>query len=352
MDSMERLEILKEVGEEIVTEQELKELLETKSKIMAYDGFEPSGLAHVPFGLLRALNVQKMLKAKIDFTLFLADYHAFANNKLSGDLESIKKCSDYFIEVWKAAGLDTKKIKIVYASDIIKAPEYFDMLLKISKQLTLQRVLRAVTIMGRSEKDSLTSAQLLYPAMQVTDIFQLNVDICQLGMDQRRANMLAREIAEKINRKKPVAVHHHMLLGLQGITGKEITQNKMSKSNPKSAILVHDSEDEIKKKINSAFCEAKNIENNPLLDYSKHLIFEKFSSFEINRPAKFGGNESFSSYADLEKSFAEGKLHPMDLKNSVSNYMEQLIAPVRKHFEKDSKAKRLFEEIKALQVTR
>ena len=34
--------------------------------------------------------------------------------------------------------------------------------------------------------------------MQVTDIFHMDVDICQLGMDQRRANMLARDVAEKL----------------------------------------------------------------------------------------------------------------------------------------------------------
>jgi len=43
MDIEEKLRILKGVGEEIITEQELRTLLETKTHPVAYDGFEPSG---------------------------------------------------------------------------------------------------------------------------------------------------------------------------------------------------------------------------------------------------------------------------------------------------------------------
>ena len=45
MDIGERMRLIKEVGEEILTEEELKTLLETKDRPIAYDGFEPSGPA-------------------------------------------------------------------------------------------------------------------------------------------------------------------------------------------------------------------------------------------------------------------------------------------------------------------
>jgi len=52
----ERFDLIKKVGEggEIIGEEELKKMLESGKTIIAYDGFEPSGLAHIPFGLLRA----------------------------------------------------------------------------------------------------------------------------------------------------------------------------------------------------------------------------------------------------------------------------------------------------------
>ena len=104
MDIEKRFELIKSVGEggEIITDEELRHLLETNDKPVAYDGFEPSGLAHIPFGLLRADNLKCMLKAGVKFKLWLADYFAFINNKLGGDLNRIKKAGEYFIEVWKS----------------------------------------------------------------------------------------------------------------------------------------------------------------------------------------------------------------------------------------------------------
>ncbi|MCL4355715.1 MAG: hypothetical protein JRM79_04375 [Nitrososphaerota archaeon] len=50
MDLESRLELVKGVGEEVITEAELRALLETNEHPTAYDGFEPSGLAHFQFG--------------------------------------------------------------------------------------------------------------------------------------------------------------------------------------------------------------------------------------------------------------------------------------------------------------
>ncbi|MDI6806311.1 MAG: hypothetical protein QMD14_00655 [Candidatus Aenigmarchaeota archaeon] len=43
MDVETRLQLIKNIGEEIITEDELRRLLETKEHPVAYDGFEPSG---------------------------------------------------------------------------------------------------------------------------------------------------------------------------------------------------------------------------------------------------------------------------------------------------------------------
>ena len=90
MDIPQKLGLIKQVGEEIVTEEELKQLLETKKNIVAYDGFEPSGKIHIAQGILRAVNINKMVKAGIKFKMLVADWHAWANNKFNGDLEKIQ----------------------------------------------------------------------------------------------------------------------------------------------------------------------------------------------------------------------------------------------------------------------
>jgi len=354
----ERLELIKSVadGGEIIGEDELREMLKSSKQLYAYDGFEPSGIAHIPFGLLRAENIKLMLKAGVKFKLWLADYFAFINNKLGGDLDRIKKAGEYFIEVWKACGVDTSKVEIIWASDRMNSLKYWDRVLKIAKETTLNRSMRATTIMGRKEGELQSTAQLFYPSMQTSDIFELDVDICQLGLDQRRANILGREIAEKLKWKKPVVVSHHMIMGLQGIqpgADKEeiIIASKMSKSKPETCIYMHDTEEDIKRKINKAYCPEKVIEGNPLFDYLKFLIFKRYDKIKIERPEKFGGTIEVD-YSALEKAYCEGKVHPMDLKATVTFYLNEMIKPIREYFENNKHAKELYEEVKKYSITR
>ncbi|MBI2545042.1 MAG: tyrosine--tRNA ligase [Candidatus Aenigmarchaeota archaeon] len=362
MDLESRLELVKGVGEEIITEQELREVLATKLHPVAYDGFEPSGLAHLPFGVFRPLLLKDMIKAGVHFKLWLADSFAWINNKMSGNQTKIRKVGEYFIEVWKASGVDEKKVEFLWSSDAMGDKEYWKRVIQIAKNTTINRANRALTIMGRKEGEMQEVAQYFYPMMQATDIFYLKADICQLGLDQRRANMIARDVAPRLKLKPPVIVSHHMLMGLQGIRqpegfeeNKELDieiSSKMSKSKPNTSIFVHDSTEEIKKKIDSAFCPVKVVEGNPVLDYSKHLIFRRFKSMKIERDKKFGGDLEFDSYKELEEAFREGKLHPVDLKNSTAMYIDQMIEPIRTHFEKNRKAKQLYEFVKKQEITR
>jgi len=362
MDLETRFQLVKNVGEEIITEEELRELLATKEHPVAYDGFEPSGFAHLPFGVFRPMLIEDLLKAGVHFKLYLADYFAWINNKLGGDLEKIRMNGEYFIEVWKAAGVDTKKVEFIWSSDLANSREYWKKVILVAKNTTVHRADRALSIMGRKAGELKEVAQYFYPAMQVADIFELQVDICQLGLDQRRANMLAREIGPKFGWPKPVVISHHMLMGLEGMKqpegydeNKEIDaaiSSKMSKSKPKTCIFVHDTKEEIAAKIKNAYCPEKVVLNNPILDYSKYLIFKKFKTMKVDRPLKFGGPMEFHSYPDLEKSFREGELHPLDLKNAVAEHLNKMIKPIREHFEKDSKARELYEMMKKEKITR
>lgn len=347
----EKISLLKEVGEEIIDEKELREMIEWKiqhnTEIIAYDGFEPSGNIHIAQGLLRAINVNKIIKCGIKFIFLVADWHAAANQKFGGNLEIIKKVGDFFIELWKVCGMDLDNVEFKYASDIVKDPSYWELVLNISINSSLKRVKRCTQIMGRSESDKLTASQILYPLMQAADIFYLPADICQLGLDQRKVNMLARDIAKKLNKPKPVAIHHHMLMGLTkppdtDLNGVErVIQLKMSKSSPDSAIFMLDSPDDVKRKINKAYCPPRQIIENPVLEYCKYIIFELIDIFHIERPEKYGGAVKYNSFKHLEKDYAEGKLNPPDLKPAVIKYLNQLLEPIRTHFEKDKKAKEL-----------
>lgn len=373
MDLEKRIALISEVGEEIVTVEELRELLETKKKLVAYDGFEPSGEMHIAQGLLRAINIKKMVKAGCRFKILVADWHAMANKKLGGNLENIQIAGNCLIETWKACGLNTKNVEFVWASQLVKEPEYWRKVMQVAVNSTVNRIMRCSQIMGRSESDSLSASQIFYPCMQAADIFHLEADIAQLGMDQRKVNMLARELGEKLGFWKPVAVHHHMLAGLlqpktsattttstttttlppetETTTLARAIEMKMSKSIPDSAIFMTDSEEEVQRKIAKAYCPERQVEMNPVLEYCRYMIFEKFPEIRIERPAKFGGNTEYDSYAALEAEFVAGKLHPMDLKNATAKCINELLEPVRKHFSK-GKPKELLEKVQSFRVTR
>tara|TARA_Y100000310_G_scaffold62055_2_gene57326 strand:+ start:4370 stop:5443 length:1074 start_codon:yes stop_codon:yes gene_type:complete len=357
MDTNTKIELIKQVGEEIVTEEELLNLLKTKTNPIAYDGFEPSGTdIHIAQGILRSININKLTSAGIKFKMWVADWHAWANNKMSGDLEKIQLVGKYMIEVWKHCGMDLKNVEFIWANEVMGEKEYWKKVINISRESTVKRIIRCGQIMGRSEGEVLSASQIFYPCMQAADIFELKADITQLGMDQRKVNVLAREIGPKLGLYKPIIVSHHMLMGLGEPPKKEgtdrILELKMSKSKPDTAIFMTDSEEEIKRKIKKAYCPEKVIEENPILEYCKYILFEKFKSIEIERPEKFGGNISLESYVELEKSFSKGDLHPMDLKTAVSEYLNKVIDPVRTAFTKNSKLKKLRETINQFEITR
>jgi tyrosyl-tRNA synthetase len=358
MDVSERLRLIKSVGDEIVTEEDLLGLLKEKAHPVAYDGFEPSGRMHVAQGILRAININKMVKAGIRFKMLVADWHGWANNKLGGDLDKIHVAGDYMLEVWKAAGMDVEKVEFVRSTDLLSRDTYWKTVMQVARNTTLKRMIRCAQIMGRKESDDLSASQILYPCMQAADIFELGCDITQLGMDQRKVNILAREIGPKIGFYKPVVVSHHMLMGLAqppkagGDAADRAIEMKMSKSNPDSAIFMDDSAEEIKRKVGRAYCPEKRVEENPIMEYFRYMIFERHDSIRIERPEKFGGNMEIGSYAELEKIYSEGKLHPMDLKNTAAGYINGMVEPVRAHFESNARARKLLEQVKGFSITR
>jgi tyrosyl-tRNA synthetase len=197
--------------------------------------------------------------------------------------------------------------------------------------------------------------------MQVADIFHLKVKICQLGIDQRKANVVAREIGEKTGFWKPVCVHHHLLQGLEkpklwpipdGQEKEMVASAKMSKSKPETCIFIYDSPAEIKQKMTRAFCPEKTVEFNPVLDICRHIIFREKSAITIERPAKFGGDVQFGSFRELATAYAWGKLHPQDLKNGVAEQLAVILEPVRRYFDNNREARQCLETIRKANITR
>jgi len=346
LDVTEKFDLIaKPPTEEIVTSDELMEMLKTNSKPKHYIGLEISGFLHLGSLISTGFKINDFIKAGINCTVFLADWHTLINDKLRGDWDIISKVSKYYADAFK---LVCPGIKIVLGSELYDSKkEYWFEFVKFTKHMSLARTMRTLTIMGRSEnEEKIDLAKLLYPPMQAVDIHFLDLDIVHAGMDQRKIHMLVREIFPKMKWKVPVAVHHKLLPGLSepsDASKESKIPGKMSKSDPNSGIFIHDSDDEIKSKIKKAWCEEGNTDNNPLLEITKNVIFHEFNEISVERPEKFGGNITYTDSSQLELDFSQKKLHPSDLKQTVSNYLIKIISPTR---EKLTINEELFEAIK------
>ena len=331
------LDITEKVGliersptEEVITRDELIDLFKTNSSPKHYIGLEISGFLHLGSLISTGFKINDFAKAGVRCTVFLADWHTLINDKLGGDWETISKVSKYYQDAFK---LVCPNAEIILGSELYeRKTEYWSELVKFTKHMSLARTMRTLTIMGRSEnEEKIELAKLLYPPMQAVDIHSLDVDIAHAGMDQRKIHMLVREIFPKMKWKVPVAVHHKLLPGLSKSADTSDSQvlGKMSKSDPNSGIFIHNTDSEIKKKISKAWCEEANTQNNPLLEIAKTIIFHEFDEINVERPEKFGGNVSYTSYSQLEVDFAKKKLHPGDLKQAIGNYLTKVISPIR-----------------------
>lgn len=344
----ERFDLLMSIGEECIQPDELKRLLQNKPVPICYDGFEPSGRMHIAQGIVKTINVNKMIRAGCKVKIWIADWFAQLNNKMGGDLKKIQTVGRYMIEIWKAAGMNLDGVEFLWSSEEInrRANEYWPLVMDIGRKNNVKRITRCCTIMGRADNEELTAAQIFYPCMQCADIFFLKADICQLGMDQRKVNMLAREYCDDIKKKlKPIILSHHMLPGFKE------GQEKMSKSDPSSAIFMEDDEAQVNVKIKQAFCPPNIVEGNPCLEYIKYIVFPWFERFEVIRKENNGGNKTFLSMDDLSADYASGALHPADVKPALAKAINEILKPVRDHFNTSNEAKVLLNTVKKYRVS-
>lgn len=355
------------VGEECISASELKGLITAKGRgtelgFNLYDGFEPSGRMHIAQGVFKAMNVNKCTfpGTNSTFIFWVADWFALMNDKMGGDLDKIKTVGAYLIEVWKAAGMDLTNVVFKWCSEEItnKADVYWPKMLDIARRFNITRIKKCCQIMGRLE-GSLTSAQILYPLMQCTDIFFLKADICQLGVDQRKVNMLAREYCEAAKIKnKPIILSHHMLYGLKA------GQEKMSKSDPDSAVFMEDAAEDVERKIMNAYCPTQEEDTsgnkkdegedagkesmhlveekikNPCLDYIKNIIFSPPGATFT------AGGTTYTDFETVRDKFLGGEMPEEDLKKGLIDALNTLLEPVRLHFSTDETAKDLLDKVR------
>ncbi|WP_042708124.1 tyrosine--tRNA ligase [Methanobrevibacter wolinii] len=320
MNTEEKIKLIKEGTVEVIEEEELKEKLNKENPI-AYTGYEPSGKIHLGHAIT-IMKLKQLQSLGFKIKILLADFHAYLNGK--GSLEEISKTAEYNKKCFQALGL-AEDTEFILGSEFETKEDYTNIVYKLATLTTLKRARRSMDMVSRDD-DNPKVASTIYPLMQTADMVALNTDIALGGLEQRKIQMLAREELPKLGFEAPVCIHTPLLHGLDG-------DAKMSSSKG-NFIAVDDSEKDIKNKINKSYCPKGEVKDNPMIEIAEHFVYPYQEKLLIERPEKFGGNLELTK-EELIKVYSEGNLHPMDLKNGISNYMIELLRPVREYMEKN-----------------
>ncbi len=328
MDIEKRLALVTRNTQEIVTEQELRKLLEEKEHPAVYLGTAITGRPHVAY-FIWVLKLADFLKAGFKVKLLLADFHGLLDNT---PWELLERRYEYYRSVitpmFEAVGADVSRFEIVKGSSFQRDGKFFTDILRLATVTTVHDAQRAGSeVVKQSDNPKLSG--LIYPLMQSLDEEYLGVDVQYGGADQRKILMFAREYLPKIGYRPRVEVMTPILPGLIGA--------KMSSSDPNSKIDLLDSREEIEQKLRKAHCPEGEAEGNGVLAFVKHVVFivkqDAGEAFVVERPEKFGGDLRYSSYEELEKDYVAKRLHPLDVKKALAREIDALLAPVRRAME-------------------
>jgi len=326
MDIDQKLNLIKRNTEEILTEEELAELLKNKAEPVVYLGYAPTGRPHIGY-LIPAMKIRDFVNAGLKVRILLADIHAHLDN-MKSPLELLAKRVEFYrtelAALYKAVGADISKIEFIKGSDFQLSKEYSLDLYRLASQVSAERAKHAAAEVVKFG-DAPKLGGFLYPLLQTLDEEHLGADIQYGGADQRKILGFAREAHPKIGQQKRVEIMTPMLPGISG--------GKMSASEPGSKIDLLDSEEIIAVKIKKAYCPEGDLQDNGITVFMKYVLMvlkeDKGEKFLVERPEKFGGNTEYKNYAELEKDFVDKKLHPEDLKKALVGELVKILAPVR-----------------------
>jgi len=306
--------------------------------LRCYVGFEPSGKAHIGWKVL-SLQLKRMLEAEVNVLIFLADWHAWVNDKFGGNMEDIQKTAIYMEETFRALldypeeGDGPGQLRFYWASQLMDSGNYWARVLRCSKGATLPMVRKTFTIMGRDEASSDHDlSKFYYPAMQAADIFELDIDIAIGGMDQRKAHMFMRDMASKWNWKKATCLHTPILSSLKASGVRmDSFDHKMSKSDPNGALLLHDSLEMVQKKMKKAYLDPED-EQSPVYELAEHVVLPEFGHIQVTPNPKFGEPSTWNDLASFKAAVMDGTLHPFDAKMGVAAGVAAGLSSIAEHF--------------------
>ena len=215
-------------------------------------GLQPSGSLTIG-NYIGSIKQMVKYQNEYDSFIFVADMHAITVNQ---DPKELEKNIRSLVAIYLACGIDPNKNTIFIQSENIYHANVSWMLECLTPYGELTRMTQ---FKDKSSKNINFNAGLLtYPILMASDILLYDVDCVPTGQDQKQHVELARNIAERVNKKYNEEIFKlpEPLIPENGAKIMDLVNpiKKMSKSadNPKGVIYLLDNEEDIRKKIMGA----------------------------------------------------------------------------------------------------
>lgn len=334
--------ITKNLQETILDEPIVKKII-TARPLKIYWGTAATSSPSIAY-FVPMMKIRDLILAGCEVTILIADLHAILDN-LKSTFEQVEHRTQYYIHVLKAMltslNVDVNKIKFVKGTDFQLSKEYTLDMYKAHTLLTINEAKHAGAEVVK-QTDNPKMAGLMYPTLQALDEQYLGADLEMGGLDQRKLFTHALSIMPKLGYKKRMYLMTKMVSGLRIVkqepkSDENIQDQKMSSSNKDSKLDLLDTKNQIKAKINKAYCLPGDVDDNCLLEMLENLIFPilkiKELNFIIERKEEYGGSITYTNTEDIKNDFKSEKLHPMDLKQGMINNIDLILDPIRKTFD-------------------
>ncbi|MEF8773969.1 MAG: tyrosine--tRNA ligase, partial [Halobacteriales archaeon] len=297
---MDAYDLITRNAEEVVTDEEIRDLAADPEGRRAYVGYEPSGALHLGH-LLTANKLIDLQEAGFEVVVLLADVHAYLNGK--GTFEEIRETAERMKAQFVAYGLEEDSTEFVLGSDYQLDDDYELELHQLELSTTLSRAERAMAEIQSG--DTVTVSHVVYPLMQALDIAHLDLDLAVGGIDQRKVHMLAREELPGLGYDAPTALHTPIIADLKTGIGKMSTSENPVTGEETITLSMEDSTADIESNIEQAYCpptrdpepdDHGNERENPVLELFQYHVFPRFEEVLVERPEKYGGDLAYDHF--------------------------------------------------------
>lgn len=291
-----------------------------KDKKRMLTGLQPTGIITLG-NYIGAIKQMVEYQEKYDSFIFIADMHAIT---MPIEPEKLKENIRNLVAIYIACGIDPKKNNIFIQSEneyhaniswMLECNTYFGELSRMTQ------------FKEKSKKNANFSCGLFtYPVLMAADILAYDTDLVPVGIDQKQHVEIARDIADRFNKKYgETFVIPEPLISEQAtkIMDLQDPTKKMSKSseNQKGVIRLLDEPEVIRKKIMSAttdsFAKVKfDKENQPgisnliniysaVTDLSVKDIEEKFEGIQYGEFKKDVAQKVIEKLSEIQKKYNE-----------------------------------------------